>query len=705
MNIKKIFLLGLFLILQFFLFFFFEPLSAKPSLSKPSLSKGDEWLEKAVRDFNCKEYARAAQKFILAVNYDSTLSDYGRLKHAECMKFLYKKSNKAEYLKSALDSFKRLIKFYPDSPFLYKACFQTAHLYEIKGDFKQAAKFMEQAVEEGHKRPEVEDIFIGYSLERVYDKLNDYYSRMKKWSQASDVYFNMISSKWTKLNGYVLRQKLQSLKKKYRNFKFIEKKYYRIMARLYYRMSKYDDALRVLSFKPVKNDIPMMKLMARSLYKLKKYTMSMEYWSNIQTLKKNNRIIIAECRYNRAKCLKALKKYEDAKKECYDIALDIPDSYLADNALYLAAFMDSKNPDIELLKRLIEAYPKGDVVQSAIDVVVNNLVESKGAGAQIPFLKHIVKKGTSSTVTQCSFALADAYKSIGKTQKSEKLMENIYNQDPENFYGLMAHYGFNRVNKLANMKFSKKRKDYDQMNRLKPKELGLSFKEFAIAKKLRLNRACLLFLHDIIRRDPNNIEAGFNLSLYYYMTGKYRKSYALAAGSWKKRGHKEKYPELIYLVYPLAYISHILDYSGNIIDPLFVLSIMREETHYLPDDISWTGAIGLMQIMPSTGEWIASKIDEKNFKKAVLFNPRINIKFGCWYINFLFKDLGKDIFDIAAAYNGGQGSVKKWRKSFGYLKKGAFIEKIPFEQTRRYVKKVMKSYLMYRKIYSDTPVP
>jgi soluble lytic murein transglycosylase len=131
---------------------------------------------------------------------------------------------------------------------------------------------------------------------------------------------------------------------------------------------------------------------------------------------------------------------------------------------------------------------------------------------------------------------------------------------------------------------------------------------------------------------------------------------------------------------------------------------MREETHYLKDDISWTGAIGLMQIMPATGKWIAQKMENPGYRESRLFNPRVNIKFGCWYIKFLFQDLGRDIFDVVAAYNGGQGSVKKWRKAYKGLKKIDFIEKIPFSQTRRYVKKVMKSYLMYRKIYSEKVV-
>ena len=122
-------------ILLFLALFFLQPLFLKTVFAAKKLTKGDRQLEKAVRSFKCKDYEKAAQQFILAVNQDSLLSDFGRLKHAECMKKLYKKSKKTEYMNQALDSFKRLIKFYPDSPFLYSACFQTALLYEEKSNF------------------------------------------------------------------------------------------------------------------------------------------------------------------------------------------------------------------------------------------------------------------------------------------------------------------------------------------------------------------------------------------------------------------------------------------------------------------------------------------------------------------------------------------------------------------------------------------
>jgi soluble lytic murein transglycosylase len=704
---RKFFFVLLFAGILFFdPFFLFQVRAQEQGFStKSDFTAGDSHLTRAVRFFNCKEYDKAAHRFILAVNYDSALSDYARYMHARCMSLIYKKSKNVKDRTASIESYNRLIKFYPDTPFQYIANFDIALLYEQALDYKKAALHMDRAITEAQKRPEINDVYKIYSSEKAYEKLNDYYSRLKQWKKASQVYFNMVSSKWTGLNGYVLKQKIEILKKKYKDFAYIEKNFSNIMSLIYFKAGSYSDAVRVIELKPFQKDVSLLKILAKSYYALKNYKAALNHWQNIKKLKKGNNLIAAECSFNIAKCLKALKQYDQAKQICYDLALKSPKSYLADNALFMAGTIKKDTPDIELLKKIITAYPKGDVVLDAVNIVREHVFKKEGLVKEIKFLETLYNDSEAiRNNSDIAYFLADAYKKSGQTVKAEKIIQSMFKKDPDNFYGLVNYYGFNRIENLAHQNFSNKRTDFDHMNKLRPFELDKTYKGFNIAKKLRLNRACILFLHDILRQDPGNRDAAFNLSLYYFYEGNYRKSYALAASYWRKQGYSESHPDFIYLVYPLAYISHILDFSGAQLDPLLVLSIMREETHYLKDDISWTGAIGLMQIMPATGKWIAQKMENPGYRESRLFNPRVNIKFGCWYIKFLFQDLGRDIFDVVAAYNGGQGSVKKWRKAYKGLKKIDFIEKIPFSQTRRYVKKVMKSYLMYRKIYSEKVV-
>ena len=96
-------------------------------------------------------------------------------------------------------------------------------------------------------------------------------------------------------------------------------------------------------------------------------------------------------------------------------------------------------------------------------------------------------------------------------------------------------------------------------------------------------------------------------------------------------------------IYPQKYHSLVKQYSAQYdLDPYLVLAVIKTESNFNENVESNKGAKGLMQIMDSTGEWIASKLEIDNFKVEMLFDPEINIKFGCWYINNLlieFNDL------------------------------------------------------------------
>lgn len=139
------------------------------------------------------------------------------------------------------------------------------------------------------------------------------------------------------------------------------------------------------------------------------------------------------------------------------------------------------------------------------------------------------------------------------------------------------------------------------------------------------------------------------------------------------------------------------------LDPYWILSIMREESHFNPKTLSRSNAMGLMQILPSTGKWIDQKMGIKgSFKKNQLWDIPKNISFGTWYLSYL-KDLFKgDLFLSAAAYNGGQGNIlrKVENGPFGKLPVLERLDLVPLPETRDYYKKVMGSWWCYKRLYS-----
>jgi len=151
-------------------------------------------------------------------------------------------------------------------------------------------------------------------------------------------------------------------------------------------------------------------------------------------------------------------------------------------------------------------------------------------------------------------------------------------------------------------------------------------------------------------------------------------------------------------LYPLKYEGYIVRYSSEFgVDPYLVASVIKVESGFSSDVISNKGAVGLMQLMPETAAWAAEKMGIRDFELKKLQDPDLNIKMGTWYLSTLLREFDGDLTLTLAAYNGGKGNVMVWIKN-GQL--GARKEdKIPFEETRKFVSRVKTAYKWYKRLY------
>jgi len=155
--------------------------------------------------------------------------------------------------------------------------------------------------------------------------------------------------------------------------------------------------------------------------------------------------------------------------------------------------------------------------------------------------------------------------------------------------------------------------------------------------------------------------------------------------------------------YPLAYAKAIHDNAKIFnVDPYFVKGLIRQESLFNSQVQSRAGAIGLMQIMPETGRVLyANSKNSEPFNTTILFNPETNIQLGIQYIDQLNKRFKKNRTHILISYNAGPHNLKKWLKRFRHLQDpDVFIESIPYPETRKYVKKVLRNYGIYQSLYS-----
>jgi soluble lytic murein transglycosylase len=149
---------------------------------------------------------------------------------------------------------------------------------------------------------------------------------------------------------------------------------------------------------------------------------------------------------------------------------------------------------------------------------------------------------------------------------------------------------------------------------------------------------------------------------------------------------------------PRAYESDVeaaaLKYG---VDPNLLFAVMRVESTYHRQIVSYAGAVGLMQIMPRTGRLISRELGVEDFDTIDLLNPRTNLEFAAWYLGSLIKRFDGRLPLAIAAYNGGPHNVRVWMSGYPQtMPLDAFLERIPFDQTHRYVRRVLTHYAAYR---------
>ncbi|MBQ8468618.1 MAG: lytic transglycosylase domain-containing protein [Clostridia bacterium] len=137
-----------------------------------------------------------------------------------------------------------------------------------------------------------------------------------------------------------------------------------------------------------------------------------------------------------------------------------------------------------------------------------------------------------------------------------------------------------------------------------------------------------------------------------------------------------------YVIFPINYTSAIKKHSLNYgLNPALVASIICTESKFNAGAKSAKGAAGLMQLMPSTFNWVADELGE-DVNSTNIFDAETNIKYGCFYLNYLFKKYQNEIF-VLACYNAGEGVVCSWGSADNFS-----IELIRYAETRAYVNKV-----------------
>ncbi|WP_442601449.1 lytic transglycosylase domain-containing protein [Paenibacillus sp. KN14-4R] len=153
------------------------------------------------------------------------------------------------------------------------------------------------------------------------------------------------------------------------------------------------------------------------------------------------------------------------------------------------------------------------------------------------------------------------------------------------------------------------------------------------------------------------------------------------------------------LLYPIHFRTEIKKHAETYnVDPLLIAAIIRVESNYKPNETSKKGALGLMQLMPETAKWI-NELGRLSGSMDNVMDANFNIQMGTWYVNWLLNQYDGNMVIAVAAYNAGQGNVKKWIQNGTWDGTEKNSVQIPYGETRHFVQRVLYYYHKYYKIY------
>ena len=231
------------------------------------------------------------------------------------------------------------------------------------------------------------------------------------------------------------------------------------------------------------------------------------------------------------------------------------------------------------------------------------------------------------------------------------------------------------------------------------RRVGVSWSEYNLAAfflELLISRKEATHLTGFVKYaarivDAPNPDALLFLSKCYDTAQAYKIAIGTLTRYFKETQSQGVTIETLNMFFPRAYTSQILD-SAGVVDPVIVLSLIRQESAFDPFARSGADARGLMQLLPSTAsKWLANS-------KQELFDPSANVRVGVKYMETLFKRYDGNVEHVLAAYNAGLKNLDRWRQRFSGANTLMFMDLIPFKETRTYVAIILRNAYWYGRL-------
>jgi soluble lytic murein transglycosylase len=301
---------------------------------------------------------------------------------------------------------------------------------------------------------------------------------------------------------------------------------------------------------------------------------------------------------------------------------------------------------------------------------------------------------------------------------ADAVLTDLRSEAPASFYGLRAEVLLKKNDgKDRTPRLKDERPDWDKIAKyLKesagadvsaPPDVDPRWAEAAALRAVGLNSQSDAVARSVLSDDSLDIARVYADTRAAYESG--QASLAARAATTLiaalPAGAPEPPAALLRIAYPAAYGDLASDAAKqHDVSPTLLLALVRQESYYDPDAGSGAGALGLTQVIPATGQAIATALGVEPFRASDLYRPKVSMNFGASYLSDQLVAFDGDPYRALAAYNGGPGTASNAIKSAGG-DEDLFVEDLEFDETRRYVRLVMENYARYRQLYEGIDRP
>ncbi|MBM2805837.1 MAG: Tetratricopeptide repeat protein [Deltaproteobacteria bacterium] len=283
---------------------------------------------------------------------------------------------------------------------------------------------------------------------------------------------------------------------------------------------------------------------------------------------------------------------------------------------------------------------------------------------------------------------------LGEMEAAKQLHRQIVNRGEESYYQALSLRALERLGAPHDLPLPAQPTAVSQADPPMRTELMFHLSRARELAALALHSLAVVELDDVNRQSKPQDRLRALLMREYFNSQAYGRSLSLAQQLPYSQSERDLYR------YPLAYWELIQQKTQERgLDPHLVLALIRQESLFNSRARSPAAALGLMQLIPPTAARVAKQIGLPAPTQQKLFEPELNITLGTQYLKDLLERYSNNWFKAIAAYNAGEAAVDRWEKEILTDDIEEFVERIPYVETRGYVKLVLRNHRIYKRLY------